>query len=425
MNLFQSDQGFIGNFFSIENIAQYSGDTLNTIEKDELFENFKTGDGLTFFRDRHYPIPFLNYSKGNMAFTSNMSILSNFGIPLGLLELIFYGNGAKNNLDMTLNLEILGINEFGFTFGMPFENVSFGVTLKYLQGLFYMGIDPDSSQANLITSDVGLYGSGKYLIRQGIGGRGFGLDLGLISKEINGYTFGVSMVNVLGTIEWNRPSGMKDFLLKYPDIFSGFYPFTWGDSTLSDDQSILYTYQIDTLRADNLSQDSLFTNQTTFVRDTLKNGNPKVFETRYPAIFRFGISRKMPTYIISSDLVAGFQNKYYAKQSWKWSIGLEWTRMENLPLRIGYSWAGADLKELAMGLGIYRGPIMFDFGFAFRNGTWLHTMKGFNLSTGITLTGFGGWKVKSEKNPNKKSIFDFFKKKKNKEKKSESKTTES
>jgi len=397
LQFYQSDRGFLGNFFSIENIAQFSGDTLNTKEKDKLFENFEDGNGLSFFSDRHLPIPFLNYSKGNLAFTSNFILLNNFRIPIGLLELIFYGNGGKPDLDMELNLEVLGINEFGFTFGLPFESVSLGVTLKYLQGLFYAGIDPDSSKANLITSDVGLYGGGQYLIRQGIGGKGFGLDLGLVTKEMNGWTFGVSMINVLGTIEWNKPSGMKDFLNDNPDLFGGFYPFKWGGEVVGEDEAILYTYNIDTLRADNLSQDSLFTNNTVFVKDTLENGEPRVFETRYPALFRLGVSRKMPTYVIASDLVAGFQDKYYARSRWKWSIGLEWTKMESFPLRIGYSWSGADLKEFSMGFGYRKGPIIFDFGFAFRNGTWLHTMKGFNLSTGITLTSFKGWKSNNKK----------------------------
>ena len=397
LQFYQSDRGFLGNFFSIENIAQFSGDTLNTKEKDKLFENFEDGNGLSFFSDRHLPIPFLNYSKGNLAFTSNFILLNNFRIPIGLLELIFYGNGGKPDLDMELNLEVLGINEFGFTFGLPFEFVSLGVTLKYLQGLFYAGIDPDSSKANLITSDVGLYGGGQYLIRQGIGGKGFGLDLGLVTKEMNGWTFGVSMINVLGTIEWNKPSGMKDFLNDNPDLFGGFYPFKWGGEVVGEDEAILYTYNIDTLRADNLSQDSLFTNNTVFVKDTLENGEPRVFETRYPALFRLGVSRKMPTYVIASDLVAGFQDKYYARSRWKWSIGLEWTKMESFPLRIGYSWSGADLKEFSMGFGYRKGPIIFDFGFAFRNGTWLHTMKGFNLSTGITLTSFKGWKSNNKK----------------------------
>ena len=76
MQFLQYDNGFLGNFLSIENFAQYSGDTLETNEKDKLFENFEDGNGLAFFRDRHLPMPLINYSKGNIAFTSNMVILS-------------------------------------------------------------------------------------------------------------------------------------------------------------------------------------------------------------------------------------------------------------------------------------------------------------------------------------------------------------
>ena len=45
-----------------------------------------------------------------------------------------------------------------------------------------------------------------------------------------------------------------------------------------------------------------------------------------------------------------------------------------------------------MGFGIHKGPVIFDVGIAFRNGIWLHTMKGFNLSMGVTLTSFGSRK---------------------------------
>ena len=41
LQMYQSDRGFLGNFFSIENVAQFSGDTLNNKEKDALFENFE------------------------------------------------------------------------------------------------------------------------------------------------------------------------------------------------------------------------------------------------------------------------------------------------------------------------------------------------------------------------------------------------
>jgi hypothetical protein len=44
----QLDFGILGNFFSIENIAQYSGDTLNTREKNKLFKELKDENGMSF-----------------------------------------------------------------------------------------------------------------------------------------------------------------------------------------------------------------------------------------------------------------------------------------------------------------------------------------------------------------------------------------
>ena len=119
-------------------------------------------------------------------------------------------------------------------------------------------------------------------------------------KEMNGWTFGASMINVFGTIEWNKPSGMKDFLDSYPEIFGGFYPFKWGGRTVQDDEAILYTYSIDTLRADNLNQDSLFTNKTEFIKDTLANGNPKIFEISTKSKGRSLFPPTLMTYKIAS-----------------------------------------------------------------------------------------------------------------------------
>ena len=128
MQGFQLDFGLLGNFFSIENIAQYSGDTLNTKEKNALFRELEDADGMAFFMDTHMPIPLLNISKGNKAFSANNIILQNYRLPIGLLELVFYGNGQKSDLDIEFNYEILGMNEYGFTFGIPFKSMSWGVT---------------------------------------------------------------------------------------------------------------------------------------------------------------------------------------------------------------------------------------------------------------------------------------------------------
>ena len=50
---------------------------------------------------------------------------------------------------------------------------------------------------------------------------------------------------------------------------------------------------------------------------------------------------------------------------------------------------------------------------------WLHTVKGFNLSTGITLTSFGGWKTDKEKSNSDKGLRGFFNKMKKKRSKKE------
>ena len=61
--------------------------------------------------------------------------------------------------------------------------------------------------------------------------------------------------------------------------------------------------------------------------------------------------------------------------------------MPSLPLRIGFGWGGGDMKELGVGFGMKKSVVMFDFGFAFRNGMWLHTMKGLNLSLDLLMLG--------------------------------------
>ena len=387
----QLDFGVLGNFFSIENIAQYSGDTLDMKEKNALFDELQAEDGMAFFMDTHMPIPLLNISKGNMAFSANNIILQNYRLPIGLLELMFYGNGQKAELDLEFNYEIVGLNEFGFSFGVPFKSMSWGITAKYMQGLFYLGVDEDSSSSSLITDDLGIYGSGKYIIRQGVGGAGFGLDVGVVSRPYKGWQFGASLINLVGTIRWSQ--GDSESSTSINPLTSSFYPFTWGDSTLNSDESILYTFNIDTIRADKLGGDSLFTNQTTFFVPRKATD----FETRVPATFRLGMSKKVDNFLFASDLVAGFENKYYARQQWKWSIATEWTRIPTVPMRIGFAWGGGDMKELGMGFGVRKGMVMFDLGFAFRNGMWLHTMKGFNFSFGITVVGKDKDSKKSDK----------------------------
>ena len=392
------DFGVVGNYISLSNLYSLSGDTLSNNEKDLLYDNFKD-NGLTFFPDFHMPYPGLNFSSGNMAFTSNMLLMSDIRIPSGLLRLLLYGNANDPELDLTLNYEILGVNEIGFSFAVPFDQFAVGMTLKYLQGLFYFGIDPDSSYANLVTTDEAVYGEGAYFIRQGFGGSGFGIDLGLSTQEINGWRAGFSIINAIGSISWNKPSMVKDILAGSDNKYGNeddLWHMTWGGEILDDSSAVLYTYSIDSLSTSSLTSDSLFSSEERIVKDLDKDGNLNEFTTDYPALFRIGVSRRFPELVIASDLVTGFENRFYARKKWKWSLAVESTRFPSVPLRIGYCYGGSDFKELSMGFGIHKGPIIFDVGMAFRNGIWIHTMKGINLSMGVTITSFGGRKDENQ-----------------------------
>ena len=67
--------GFVNNYLSLENYTGLSGANLeanNQEKKKEIYDEI--GDALRFTTDIHVGLPVLNYTSGNMAFTSDMII---------------------------------------------------------------------------------------------------------------------------------------------------------------------------------------------------------------------------------------------------------------------------------------------------------------------------------------------------------------
>ena len=399
MQLGGIDFGMANNYLSMAAMQSLSGTFLDEDEKTLIINRLERNGGLAFNVNGLFAIPGINYASGNMAFTANFLYMGSYSIPAGLARLMLEGNANNPEIDMTIGYEIMGINEMSFSFAVPYESFALGFSLKYLQGLFYFGIDPDSSNANFVTTPTAVYGSGSYYLRQGIGGAGYALDIGVATKEYNGFRFGVSLINALGTIGWNKPSFLKDILAGKDNEFGNdddLYHMTWDGQALKDSDAILYTYTIDSIRADNLSGESLFSSSSEIKSNVDENGKPKEFNIRYPSILRFGVSYKKNDLLITSDLTTGFENRLYAHSRWRWAIGTEILRFPNWPFRIGFAWEGMDRTELGMGLGFHGGPTLIDFGFSFRNGMWVHSMKGLNVSLGFTVTSFKGRKKKGD-----------------------------
>ena len=393
------DFGMANNYLSMAAMQSLSGSFLDEDEKTLIINRLERNGGLAFNVNGLFAIPGINYASGNMALTANFLYMGSYSIPAGLARLMLEGNANNPEIDMTIGYEIMGINEMSFSFAVPYESFALGFSLKYLQGVFYFGIDPDSSNANFVTTPTAVYGSGSYYLRQGIGGAGYALDIGVATKEYNGFRFGVSLINALGTIGWNKPSFLKDILAGKDNEFGNdddLYHMTWDGQALKDSDAILYTYTIDSIRADNLSGESLFSSSSEIKSNVDENGKPKEFNIRYPSILRFGVSYKKNDLLITSDLTTGFENRLYAHSRWRWAIGTEILRFPNWPFRIGFAWEGMDRTELGMGLGFHGGPTLIDFGFSFRNGMWVHSMKGLNVSLGFTVTSFKGKKKKGD-----------------------------
>jgi len=399
MQLGGIDFGMANNYLSMAAMQSLSGTFLDEDEKTLIINRLERNGGLAFNVNGLFAIPGINYASGNMAFTANFLYMGSYSIPAGLARLMLEGNANNPEIDMTIGYEIMGINEMSFSFAVPYESFALGFSLKYLQGVFYFGIDPDSSNANFVTTPTAVYGSGSYYLRQGIGGAGYALDIGVATKEYNGFRFGVSLINALGTIGWNKPSFLKDILAGKDNEFGNdddLYHMTWDGQALKDSDAILYTYTIDSIRADNLSGESLFSSSSEIKSNVDENGKPKEFNIRYPSILRFGVSYKKNDLLITSDLTTGFENRLYAHSRWRWAIGTEILRFPNWPFRIGFAWEGMDRTELGMGLGFHGGPTLIDFGFSFRNGMWVHSMKGLNVSLGFTVTSFKSRKKKGD-----------------------------
>ena len=394
------DFGLNNNYLSMAGLNFLSGDTLDSEEKTLILNRLESNGGLSFRMNGQAALPAINFASGNMAITSNLMYFSSYTMPAGMARLILEGNANNPNIDMTFSYEIMAVNETAFSFAIPFDSYAIGVSLKSLQGLLYMGVDPDSSKADFITSPFAVHGSGRYYIRSGVGGKGWGLDLGIATKDMNGLRFGASLINAMGIIKWNEPSFIKDLLAGKDGKFGNSddaWHLKWGGKALSDSVAAVYSYSIDSLRADNLSSKSIFNSKSEVVYNLDENGKPKPFNVRYPAIFRMGASYLKDNLLISTDITTGFEDRLYANSRWRWAVGAELYRYPVMPLRLGFAWEGMDRTELGMGIGFHGGPIMIDVGFAFKSGMWVHTMKGFNFSLGFTMTDFRGRKNKDSK----------------------------
>ena len=306
------------------------------------------------------PLPGLNISMGNYAFTSGVEYFMKNSVPLGLFELFVDGNQIGHSLDLSTTQDLIMVTNFGFSFAIPFEKYNLGASVKYLAGIGFAGVD--SSGGSFTTRSTGLQSDGFYRYTRAIGGNGLAVDVGFNTRKINNWQFGMAINNVIGFINWGNDD---NFIANNIGLIEGLVPvrdlleISTDSSAFS--ASTLYTLDLDRVNVVSAlaNSDSLFT----FDKEDVPK--PDSIRMNYPAIFRMGGSYQyQDDFIVMADLSAGLDDFYFADRAWRLALAVEWIRFGMVPIRSGMAFGGPYGKEASIGAGVHL--IWFDADLALK-----------------------------------------------------------
>ena len=418
MNLLTFNMGVGNNTLSLDVINNIDGADLENsnaevyFPKEDLSYVFDD-DGIIITTDMTLPLPILNFSFQKYAFTTSPKLYTKFGIPSGFVDLLFYGNEIGKDLSIDLPLDVMAVQETGFTYAFSKEDFTFGVTAKYILGYFYSTFESvDSSYFR--TDSTAFTGQGSFLMKQAIGGNGFDMDVGMLSREFdNGIQFGASITNLFGSIKWTQDHFLRSA------IDATIQESVPPEYFLRQNEFYYYHLEIDSMNAVNLSAKPInemifrqgykvikvsdltpfnLTASDTLVvtipneggylipsseiaTTTLDSLSSKPLRTNYPSIFRLGLSKRYEEgVIVMADLSTGFSDDVGGYDHWRMAFATEITHYPIITLRTGIAFGGAYGRSMSLGAGFKAGPVYIDLGMAYRNGFSVNSMKGFDFS---------------------------------------------
>ncbi|GIT74559.1 MAG: hypothetical protein Ct9H300mP29_5530 [Candidatus Neomarinimicrobiota bacterium] len=94
-------------------------------------------------------------------------------------------------------------------------------------------------------------------------------------------------------------------------------------------------------------------------------------------------------YLLLAPIFGQVSESIYAHAGWRGSVGFEFLKFKNIPLRLGYAFGGPTFKELGLGFGYHIGPLI-SIWLCLQEWVWIHSMQGLNLSLQLTMTSFKG-----------------------------------
>ena len=391
------DYQLTNNFYSLLSTSKYGAKDLTADDGalQQEFINDLPEDGWRTNSSMRVPLPLINFSKGNKAFTTNILYSADYYISKPALDVIF-GNWEKGvEYDTDLRIDAMTVIEYAYSMGIPYDNLAFGFSLKYYQGLGYYGLTPGKSGGTIMVDTAAfiLSGSGDFLFRQSGAGRGVGVDLGLTYRDKSGLDFGFSIQNIAGLIRWNSPTlfsdGMGNSILKFMGNQMKNGLIKNSDLNLPfDGESYHYEYELNDIAADQLFEgDSSYSDFFYSKREIIEDDS-STFNTKLPLVIRLGIAKQVRSdLLLAMDFSTSFQDRFGYNQGWRLSMGVEYTYLPKMPFRFGFAMGDISGWEVNLGSGLHLGFAHLDWAVGFHRGIWLHTAEGFHFSLGSYFTG--------------------------------------
>ena len=389
------DWQITNNFYSLLTTAKYGGKDL-TVDDGELqreFINDLPENGWRTTSSLRIPLPLINFSKGNKSFTTNILYAGDYYVSKPALDVIF-GNWEKGvEYDTDLRIDAMTAIEYAYSMGIPYDNISFGFSLKYYQGLGYFGLAPGQSSGTIKvdTANFVLTGSGDYLFRQSGAGRGVGVDLGFTYRDKSGLDIGFCVQNIAGLIRWNSPTlfstGNSILKLMGNQLKSGMIKNTDLDLPF-DGESYHYEFEFRNIAGDRLFEGDSSYSDFFYSKREIVEDDSSAFNTKLPLVLRFGLAKQVSNdLLLAMDFSTGFRDRFNYNKGWRLSMGMEYTYLPKLPFRFGMAIGDITGWEVNLGSGLHIGFAHLDWAVGFHRGIWVHTSKGIHFSLGSYFTG--------------------------------------
>lgn len=354
-----------------------SGRYLNNSEKVKFLDLFDQGSmintnlGINLLSFTIYP----SKDIGAFGFAVQDWTSAQLSLPKQVFELVLYGNDPGKTYDLNdMDMKAWYLRQFSLTYSRELTNMfpdafrffSVGVTAKYVQGLFYAGVEHINTTLETQNDyDIVVNGDSRMLVASSpsfgvvydfeediereskVGlfndpaGTGLGFDIGFYAELDKIWSIGFAVTDI-GSISWTE--GLAEYTSN-------------GSFTLEDvtDEELL-----DSL-SDAITGEGYYTNE---------------FTTSLSTAMKMGIGFKLDKFLkgnfpgellLELNYHQGFNYMLANSTIQRFSVGAEWLPASWFKLRSGISFGGYDDFNWGLGLGFDAGILDFDFATAYTN----------------------------------------------------------